>query len=696
MANIGDYMSGQKGLLDKPIEDLMARAFNTDTMKSVLKNDTARSVLQFLVGDGSDPNKISKDDRKKLINAGVPASALDKPILQGGDRKLMLGKIAAYAKGTGRIVSAKQAVRALLGNNKKNIKKRGGISKAVSEAEKKYAAEKTAKRSAAAKMGAKKRAERIRAERGVRGGERVAPERAGISKGLSRDQLKYQAGKQGPGGINTGRLPSSERGLVHVPQRNLGFRTQGNQAQQTLRQGGIPPKPKQIGTGSSGGGLQNVPPRGEVQSLRSIPPKDIRGRQALAIGAGAAGATGIGLLANSAMQPPSLPSQGQIDQAQGIVNSDEYKRTQQTASTPNAPSQSQIDKAQGVVNSPQYGQTQDIASGTTPATDTTPATTTKADSDNKGGVVNWMKRLAPLIAGIGGTGIAAAIGGKDAALGYAQGFSGEYMKGQERNRQQAELERKEKRLDLKEATARMDDLLIAGAIAPAQAIFESMADQWSEKEKTMWGDAFKEAQRLKDEGNNALAFEKRMESLRLGAVFMKGGMMGPALEAINKYAEPGKEITEDMLTEMRTKNMFETKYAEFKAQNMSDDKAVTAANKFVRDVVGGYVSSEQAKKRAKVEKELSTATTEEDIAKLEMWVNEGSASLGAETIKQINDKIAEIKERARRQREMQGTVTHTAGRIINRGAGAVGERIGNLYDVGAGAVGNFYGGLTGQ
>ena len=694
MANIGDYMSGQKGLLDKPIEDLMARAFNTDTMKSVLKNDTARSVLQFLVGDGSDPNKISKDDRKKLINAGVPASALDKPILQGGDRKLMLGKIAAYAKGTGRIVSAKQAVRALLGNNKKNIKKRGGISKAVSEAEKKYAAEKTAKRSAAAKMGAKKRAERIRAERGVRGGERVAPERAGISKGLSRDQLKYQAGKQGPGGINTGRLPSSERGLVHVPQRNLGFRTQGNQAQQTLRQGGIPPKPKQIGTGSSGGGLQNVPPRGEVQSLRSIPPKDIRGRQALAIGAGAAGATGIGLLANSAMQPPSLPSQGQIDQAQGIVNSDEYKRTQQTASTPNAPSQSQIDKAQGVVNSPQYGQTQDIASGTTPATDTTPATTTKADSDNKGGVVNWMKRLAPLIAGIGGTGIAAAIGGKDAALGYAQGFSGEYMKGQERNRQQAELERKEKRLDLKEATARMDDLLIAGAIAPAQAIFESMADQWSEKEKTMWGDAFKEAQRSKDEGKTDAMFIKRMEAFQISGVLAQNGQIGPAVEAYNKYLPEDKHITSDDMEEFRRGRMWEDVYQDQVANNMSPNEAATIANTAVDKLLNGYVTYKQARLNAKLKNNVIEASNNKDEKTL------NKISLNTDVPADIREEADKALAKINEDRQVQGqsgvNMTEEMFKPIGFGLRGLPQLPGGLLNIFSESGSGAYKGVTGQ
>jgi hypothetical protein len=667
MANLNDYMSGKKGLLDKPIEDLMARAFNTDTMKSVLKNDTARSALQFLVGDGSKRNDV--------MEAGSPYGKLATKLTDRAAVELLKQgmKVASKKGGT-------ETEKAIARQFAKQLEMEGNILGNIS---------KIATKGKAPKM--------------VKGNRKIATEYGTggkLTKGKGyKSRIEELQSKINPTGVK--QLPEST--------------TPGRLPQATQR---FQSKLDKYGNRRSGGSFK-TPKEKQLEKLQLQKEKEIALKRKatmesnqkklvmkdragtvgrVALGGAAVGGLATGLHGDAARVPLADTSQEAYDRASAMPGPSSSGTGTQGASAPSIGIPQSETAVEPQSRGQQAGQLNtNISPATDTTTDTATATTAKADDDNKGGVVNWMKRLAPLIAGIGGTGIAAAIGGKDAALGYAQGFSGEYMKGQERNRQQAELERKEKRLDLKEATARMDDLLIAGAIAPAQAIFESMAGQYSDEEKNKWGDAFKEAQRLKDEGNNAQAFEKRMESLRIGAVFMKEGMMGPALESINRYAEPGKEITEDMLTEMRTKNMFETKYAEFKAQNMSDDKAVTAANKFVRNVVGGYVSSEQAKKRAKVEKALSTATTEEDIADLEKWsIGAESANLDAATIKQVSDKIAEIKERARRQREMQGTVTHTAGKIINRGAGAVGEGIGSLYDVGAGAVGNFYGGLTGQ
>lgn len=502
-------------------------------------------------------------------------------------RKMLGEAIEQYSRTTGRKVSAAQAKERLLSEASKLTKKGGGISKAVSEAEKKYAKEQAAKRSAAAKKGAETR----KTNKGVRN----------LKETFKEQGSKVYGSKS--------RLPEKPRTTTQRVELRPSYLDPAGTGTKNITRDVKP----NVSQGKYLSDLPNMQrtlsPRSSVAPTvnRKLPPGTGR---ALAVGGGLLG--GGMLFGGDAMQPPSLPSQGQIDQAQGVVNSDEYKRTQQIASTPNAPSQSQIDKAQGIVNSPQYGQTLDIASGTTPATDTTTATATKADDDNKGGVVNWMKRLAPLIAGIGGTGIAAAIGGKDAALGYAQGFSGEYMKGQERNRQQAELERKEKRLDLKEATARMDDLLIAGAIAPAQAIFESMADQYSEEEKRKWGDVFKEAQRLKDEGKTDAMFIKRMEAFQISGVLAQNGQIEPAVEAYNKYLPEDKHITSDDMEEFRRGRMWENVYQDQVANNMSHKEATIIANTAVDKLLNGYVTYKQARLNAKLKNDVIEASNNKD------------------------------------------------------------------------------------
>jgi len=210
----------------------------------------------------------------------------------------------------------------------------------------------------------------------------------------------------------------------------------------------------------------------------------------------------------------------------------------------------------------------------------------------------------------------------------------------------------------------------------------------------MWGDAFKEAQRSKDEGKTDAMFIKRMEAFQISGVLAQNGQIGPAVEAYNKYLPEDKHITSDDMEEFRRGRMWEDVYQDQVANNMSHNEAATIANTAVDKLLNGYVTYKQARLNAKLKNNVIEASNNKDEKTL------NKISLNTDVPADIREEADKALAKINEDRQVQGqsgvNMTEEMFKPIGFGLRGLPQLPGGLLNIFSESGSGAYKGVTGQ
>lgn len=553
----------------------------------------------ILFGDGK-VNTLTKSDRDKLIKQGVPAEALDKDIIQSGSRGKMLEALGRFASNTGRGVSAKRVGKSLASAGKKGSKKGGGISGEVASAERATARAKAAKRSEAAKKAAQTR----KSNRS----KIVKTDRFDPTDPMTA-KARYASGRASE------RIPQMQQGTV--PRSGRPLQTQGGQT-------GVSPTPRTV-------------------------VKDIRGTQIGGIGAAGLGVGGYLLGATGVPQaPPTYNEKAAMDVRQRNMQDPTYNEKAAMDA-----------RQQGM----QGATTPSLIPGGQQNGDSKPTTDAmKVKTDGKGGI-DWFKTLAPMIAGIGGTAIAGAVGGGGAAAGFAQGFG-----------QQRERLRQEKRQDQRYTMQRFDMAIELGQPDVAQSILEGMPELPDDQRDSMV-EAINSVRSDIKENDTQKYQQNLMRSYQNGIALASLGQFDQAVDIINSaITDDDKKIDVNDAKTMGLNDWY-AKYMEAGGGYLEPAQAMESAKATMTAMSQG----ENTVALERVKSFLADVTTAQELETVKQEIKGSNVFFSIANSPQLEELYKQTELRLKEEGGNDGFAI-SAGKFVGSGAG-IPDLISGIADI---------------